>query len=120
MGDAADVLIDGMIALVVESLDHAVPSPRTRELRARAKTFERALERWSASPPTDEQRTALRELVRELHRDAMDHEKRHKSYRATRVGVNESGTHPMAGAQETATSVHDAVTTRLPVRSRNG
>ena len=93
---SADTLVENTLAIVVESLDQLVTSPKTRELHGRARSFKRVLDRWSASPPTDEQRAALRDLVVQLHTDTMAHEKLQKSYRSIRVGAQESGVHVTA------------------------
>ena len=45
----------------------APPCPKTRELRARASTFERAMMTFAGRVPTKEQTSALLEGVRELH-----------------------------------------------------
>jgi hypothetical protein len=43
------------------------PSPRVRELKAKAAGFERAMRAWSAVPPSEEQRAALVKLVLDLN-----------------------------------------------------
>ena len=50
-----------------ERLRDLPPSPRVRELRAKAEGYERALRAWSTRPPTEEQRAALLRLVLELN-----------------------------------------------------
>jgi hypothetical protein len=48
-------------------LRELAPSPRVREIRAKAEGYERALRAWVTRPPTEEQRSALLKLVLELN-----------------------------------------------------
>jgi hypothetical protein len=50
-----------------ERLRDMTASPRSRELRAKAEGYERALRAWVTRPPTEEQRQALLKLVLELN-----------------------------------------------------
>jgi hypothetical protein len=56
------------ILLRLESLP---PSPRARELAAKARVYERAVNQWPAQAPTEEQRAAMLKCVIELHLEVM-------------------------------------------------
>lgn len=56
----------------LERLRELPSTPRVRELRTRARTYERATQAWSHAPPSDEQRSALVKLVLELNVDVME------------------------------------------------
>jgi hypothetical protein len=64
-------IVEKSLADTVERLRELAPSARTRELRAKAEGFERALHAWSVRPPTEEQRATLLKLVLELNMDVM-------------------------------------------------
>jgi hypothetical protein len=44
---------------------------RTRELRAKAQTYERAVRAWAILPPSEEQRSAMVKLVLELNMEVI-------------------------------------------------
>ncbi len=54
-----------------ERLRDLQPSPRVRELRAKAEGYERALKAWTLRPPTEEQRGTLLKLVLELNMEVI-------------------------------------------------
>jgi len=60
-------IVEQSLADANERLHDHVGSPRVRELRSRAQTYDRALQSWKTLPPTEEQRAALLKLVLELH-----------------------------------------------------
>jgi hypothetical protein len=63
--------IEAMLRLAFGYLRAATPSPRAREYRARAESYRLAMERWKMSPPSDAQRAALGDLVKELHAEVV-------------------------------------------------
>jgi hypothetical protein len=60
-------IVEQSLADAAERLRDLVGSPRVRELRSRAQSYERAVQSWKTLPPTEEQRAALLRLVLELH-----------------------------------------------------
>jgi hypothetical protein len=60
-------LIGETLVAAVRMLDEAQDSPHVRELRARARTYERILAQWATVPPSGPQRDATFDLVTELH-----------------------------------------------------
>ena len=66
MRASTEEVVRGVIGSIDGALDALPDSPRVRELRMTAKTYERALETWQRSPPSNEQERALRELAFEL------------------------------------------------------
>jgi hypothetical protein len=60
-------IVEQALVDTVERLRDIAPSPRVRELRAKAEGYERALRAWVSRPPTEEQRHALLRLVLELN-----------------------------------------------------
>jgi hypothetical protein len=64
-------IVEKSLADTVERLRELPANARTRELRAKAEGFERALHAWSVRPPTEEQRATLLKLVLELNMDVM-------------------------------------------------
>ncbi len=52
---------------VFDTLDRVQPSPRSRELRARAEAYRLAIARRASVPPTPMQRAVMRDLVSTLH-----------------------------------------------------
>lgn len=67
--------------MVDETIEHALfealswvnrmaPTPGMRELRTRLDRYRRVLEGWAISPPSSDQRRALREQVEEVRRIA--------------------------------------------------
>jgi hypothetical protein len=64
-------IVEKSLTDTIERLRELAPSPRTRELRAKAEGFERALRAWTVRPPTEEQRATLLKLVLELNMEVM-------------------------------------------------
>ncbi|MGH7269201.1 MAG: hypothetical protein ACREJ3_02120 [Polyangiaceae bacterium] len=60
-------IVEQSLADAIERLGDLPPSPRERELRTKAESYERSFRVWSARSPTEEQRAALLKLVLELH-----------------------------------------------------
>lgn len=56
---------------ILERLAEMPPSPRVRELRAKAMTFERAVRTWDAQPPSEETRSAMMRCVIDLNVEVM-------------------------------------------------
>jgi hypothetical protein len=65
-------IVEQALADTLERLLEIEPSPRVRELRAKAQGYERALQAWASRPPTEEQRAALLRLVLELNVEVID------------------------------------------------
>ncbi len=65
-------IVEQALTDTLERLLEIEPSPRVRELRAKAQGYERALRAWASRPPTEEQRAALLRLVLELNVEAID------------------------------------------------
>jgi hypothetical protein len=64
--------------IVTKSLDDCMerlrdlPStPRVREFRTKAQSYERAVQAWVTRPPTEEQRSTMVKLVLELNMEVM-------------------------------------------------
>ncbi len=55
----------------LERLQELPSTPRVRELRTRARSYERAVQTWSHVPPSEEQRAALVKLVLDLNLEVM-------------------------------------------------
>jgi glutamyl-tRNA reductase len=79
MGDAdetrahnAEALLEDSLAATLDILRELKDSPIVRDLRTRAETYRRTIERWENVRPSHEQRGALRELVLQLHARALD------------------------------------------------
>ncbi len=66
-GSTRLAIVEQALIDTLERLRDLSPSPRVRELRAKAEGYERALRAWSTRPPTEEQRAALLRLVLELN-----------------------------------------------------
>jgi hypothetical protein len=66
-GSTRLAIVEQALVDTLERLRDVPPSPRVRELRAKAEGYERALHAWSTRPPTEEQRSALLRLVLELN-----------------------------------------------------
>jgi hypothetical protein len=66
-GSTRLAIVEQAIVDTVERLRDMTPSPRVRELKAKADSYERALRAWVTRPPTEEQRAALLKLVLELN-----------------------------------------------------
>jgi hypothetical protein len=65
-------IVEQALVDTIERLQELPPSPRVRELRAKAEGYERALRAWVTRPPTEEQRAALLRLVLELNVEVID------------------------------------------------
>jgi hypothetical protein len=70
-GSTRLAIVEKSLTDTLERLRELPAGPRTRELRAKAEGFERALHAWSVRPPTEEQRAALLKLVLELNMEVM-------------------------------------------------
>ncbi len=55
----------------LERLNELPLTPRIRELRTKALSYDRALRSWKATPPSEEQRAALTKQVIELNVEVM-------------------------------------------------
>ncbi len=66
-GSTRLAIVEQALIDTLERLRDIAPSPRVRELRAKAEGYERALRAWVTRPPTEEQRAALLKLVLELN-----------------------------------------------------
>ena len=66
-----ETLIVDALSAVFHMLDKAASAPRSRELRARARFYDRAIKHWTAVPPTVAQVDAMFDLVIELHARAL-------------------------------------------------
>jgi hypothetical protein len=66
-----ETLIADALVEVIRMLDERKNTPRIRELRARARFYERAVRDWTAFPPNPTQLDAMFELVIELHGEAV-------------------------------------------------
>jgi hypothetical protein len=66
-GSTRLAIVEQSLIDTLERLRDIAPSPRVRELRAKAEGYERALRAWVTRPPTEEQRAALLKLVLELN-----------------------------------------------------
>jgi hypothetical protein len=62
-----EALLEDSLAATRELLRDLPDSPNVRDLRARAETYGRTIERWGTVRPSKAQRDALRDLVLELH-----------------------------------------------------
>ena len=52
---------------ILERLQDMNASPRVRELRNQARSYERAVNAWEINPPSDEQRAAMVRCVIDLN-----------------------------------------------------
>src|SRR5579883_2995711 len=66
-GSTRLAIVEQALVDTTERLRDMQPSPRVRELRAKAEGYERALRAWLTRPPTEEQRSTLLKLVLELN-----------------------------------------------------
>jgi hypothetical protein len=66
-GSTRLAIVEKSLFDTLERLRELAPSPRVREIRAKAEGYERALRAWVTRPPTEEQRSALLRLVLELN-----------------------------------------------------
>jgi hypothetical protein len=62
-----DALAEEVIVAILETVRSMPDSPQKRQLGAKAATYQRVLQSWGASPPTDSQRAALRDQILQLH-----------------------------------------------------
>jgi hypothetical protein len=67
-----DVRIEHYLETLADMLDEMTDSPRTRELRAKARSYERIVKGWAGAPPSGAQRAATFELVVDLHRKVVE------------------------------------------------
>jgi hypothetical protein len=56
---------------ILERLAEMPGSPRVRELRAKAMTYERAVRTWDTQAPSEEQRSAMMRCVIDLNVEVM-------------------------------------------------
>lgn len=70
-------IVEQSLADSLERLRELPSTPRVRELRAAARTYERAVQAWNHAPPSDPQRSALVKLVLELNVDVMELGRQH-------------------------------------------
>jgi hypothetical protein len=66
-GRSIESLIAETLELIARTLEERGDSPHVRELRAKARTYERVVTSWAAVPPLSSQRDATFDLVIELH-----------------------------------------------------
>jgi hypothetical protein len=71
LGSTRFAIVEQSLADATERLRDRAGSPRVRELRSRAESYERALRGWKARPPTEDQRSTLLKLVLELHLEVL-------------------------------------------------
>jgi hypothetical protein len=67
-----DALIEDSLIGTLEVLRDLPESPRARDLHGRARRYREAIKLWMAVRPSQAQRAALRELVHELHQNALE------------------------------------------------
>ena len=75
---ARDAIVVDALSAILALLDDLPDIPKTREIRARVDTYWRTLDRWATVTPPATQRTALSELVVELHARTIDTHRRHR------------------------------------------
>ena len=64
-------IVEQSLADILERLDEMQTTPVVRELRAKARGYERAVMAWKARPPTNDQRTTMLKLVLDLNVEVM-------------------------------------------------
>jgi hypothetical protein len=64
-------IVEQSLEDILDRLEQLPATARTRELRAKARVYERAVRQWPAQPPTEEQRAAMLKCVIELNVDVM-------------------------------------------------
>jgi hypothetical protein len=64
-------IVEQSLEDVLQRLSELGSSAHTRELRAKAATYERVVKGWALTPPTEEQRQAMMKLVLELNVEVM-------------------------------------------------
>jgi hypothetical protein len=64
-------IVEQSLEDILDRLESLPASARARELRAKARVYERAVRQWPAHPPTEEQRSAMLKCVIELNVEVM-------------------------------------------------
>jgi hypothetical protein len=64
-------IVEQSLEDILDRLESLPPNARARELRAKARVYERAVRQWPAHPPTEEQRAAMLKCVIELNVEVM-------------------------------------------------
>ena len=64
-------IVEQSLIDILERLDELQTTPQVRELRAKARGYERAVMAWKARPPTNDQRTTMLKLVLDLNVEVM-------------------------------------------------
>jgi len=82
--------IEATLRLALGFIRAATPSPRAREYKAKAESYRLTIERWKMSPPTEAQRVALGELVKELHEAVLASARRGSLRALARSGEGQS------------------------------
>ena len=77
------LIIDALVAILY-ALSELPESPRTRELRAKAQSYEKTIKVWETVAPSEAQRSAMLDLVSELHAKVRELKLRKKLPRSTR------------------------------------
>ena len=62
-----EFLVGDTLTSIFTALDAAPDSAHVRELRSKAKSYERIVATWASSPPSGPQREAMFDLVIQLH-----------------------------------------------------
>ncbi len=65
-------IVEQSLEDILDRLESLPASARARELRAKARVYERAVRAWPAQPPTEEQRSAMLKCVIELNVEVME------------------------------------------------
>ena len=65
-------LVADALAAILDALHELPESPRTRELRAKAQSYEQTIKIWETAAPSEAQRSAMLDLVSELHAKVRD------------------------------------------------
>ena len=64
-------IVEQSLEDILDRLESLPANARVRELRAKARVYERAVRQWPAQPPTEEQRAAMLKCVIELNVEVM-------------------------------------------------
>ena len=91
---ASTALIAEAIRAIFEALDALPDSPKKRALRCTTGTYQRALAGWTYARPSEIRRTALREVVFNLHTQVMEMRRIASSH-------ENNGTDPVAEGEAT-------------------
>ncbi len=67
-----DAILEDSLASTLDLLRDVPESPTVRGLRARVRTYRQTIQRWVSVRPSQAQRDALRDVVRELHGLALE------------------------------------------------